>query len=112
MGSWMLDGFRVDLPALTKAEEGVNNTIGAMAKKRVRDIDCPADGFGHDRLAATVAEFCDRWDTGVENLAEDAKEIAGRLAHCVQVYRQMDEAARARFEGIIQRSFGGDPAGE
>lgn len=108
----MPDGFRVDLPALKKAAEGVNSTIGAMAKKRVRDIDCPADGFGHDRLAATVAEFCDRWDMGVENLTEDAKEIAGRLAHCVQVYRQTDEAARAHFEGITQRSSGDDPAGK
>ncbi|MGI8310682.1 hypothetical protein [Saccharopolyspora hattusasensis] len=108
----MADGFRVDLPALTKASEGVNDTITAMAKKRVHDIDCPADGFGHDRLASTVAEFCERWDLGVTNLTEDGQEIAGRLAHCVQVYRQTDEAVRSHFEGIVQRTAGDDPAAQ
>lgn len=105
----MGDGFRVDLPALTRAAEGVQETIDSMNKQQVSDIDCPAEAFGHDRLATTVADFCDRWNQGVGNLTEDAKEISGRLAHCVQVYRQVDEAAQAHFEGIVQ-SPGDNPA--
>lgn len=108
----MGDGFRVDLSALAKASNGVNETISSMAKKRVRDIDCPAEAFGHDRLASTVAEFTDRWDQGVTNLTRDGQEIAGRLAHCAQIYRQTDEAAGAHLEGIVQRSAGADPAAQ
>ncbi|PKW14300.1 hypothetical protein [Saccharopolyspora spinosa] len=108
----MTDGFRVDLPALTQASEGVNETIESVRKQPVRDIDCPVDAFGHDRLATTVAEFCDRWDQGVVNLADDGAEIAGRLAQCVEVYRRTDEAVQAHFEGVVQRLTGEDPAAE
>ncbi|MEY8042171.1 hypothetical protein AB8O55_22385 [Saccharopolyspora cebuensis] len=105
-----MDGFRVDLTALTDASDGVRDTIDSMNKRSVSDIDCPAEAFGHDRLAATVAEFCGRWDHGVANLVDDAKEVSGRLAHCVQVYRETDEAARAQMEGVVQRAAGDDPA--
>ncbi|MEV0052632.1 hypothetical protein AB0H34_19275 [Saccharopolyspora shandongensis] len=50
-----MDGFRVDLTALTHASEGVRDTINAMNRRKVSDIDSPADAFGHDRLATTVA---------------------------------------------------------
>ncbi|TDD48997.1 hypothetical protein E1288_20980 [Saccharopolyspora elongata] len=108
----LVDGFRVDLTALTHASEGVRDTINAMNRRKVSDIDSPADAFGHDRLATTVADFCDRWNEGVSNLTEDAKEISGRLDHCVQAYRHTDEAARAHFEGILQRAGGDDPAAQ
>ncbi|PKW18647.1 hypothetical protein [Saccharopolyspora spinosa] len=106
-----MDGFRVDLTALTHASEGVRDAINAMNRSKVSDIDSPADAFVHDRLATTVAEFCDRWNEGVRNLTEDAKEISGRLDHCVQAYRHTDEATRAHFEGILQRG-GDDPAAQ
>lgn len=108
----MGDGFRVDLSALADASEGVQATIEAMGQRKVGDIDAPSDAFGHDRLAETVADFCDRWNEGVNNLVEDAEEISGRLAQCLQDYRQTDEAAQAHFEGIIQSSTGDDPAAE
>ncbi len=107
-----VDGFRVDLPALTRASKGVQDTIDAMGRHKVNDIDCPAGAFGHERLATTVAEFCGRWDQGVSHLTEDAKEIAGQLAHSAEVYRRTDEAARAHFEGIVQRTAGEDPAAQ
>ncbi|MGI8311983.1 hypothetical protein [Saccharopolyspora hattusasensis] len=108
----MPDGFRVDLSGLTQASEGVNETIDSVRKQPVSDIDCPANAFGHGRLATMVAEFCDRWDQGVVNLADDGAEIAGRLAQCVEVYRQTDEAVRSHFEGIVQRTTGDDPAAQ
>ncbi|MCA1186164.1 hypothetical protein LCD36_06855 [Saccharopolyspora sp. 6T] len=48
----------------------------------------------------------------MSNLVEDAEEIFGRLAQCLQDYRQTDEAARAHFEGIIQSSSGDCSAAE
>ncbi|SFT09559.1 hypothetical protein SAMN05660874_05671 [Saccharopolyspora flava] len=99
----MADGFRVDLDALTGASDGVRATVEAMARKKVADIDCPADAFGHDRLSGVVREFCDRWDVGVANLSDDGAEIASRLSHSVEVYRRTDEAARAHLHGLLVR---------
>lgn len=108
----MVDGFRVDLTALGHASRGVRETIEAMNRKPVQDLDCPAEAVGHLRLATTVSEFCDRWDAGISNLADDAEEISGRLEQCVHDYHRTDEAARAHLEGIIARASGEDPAAE
>jgi hypothetical protein len=106
----MPDGFRVDLTALQQASEGVNETIDSVRRQPVSSIDCPAEDFGHGRLATVVAEFCDRWNQGVANLADDGAEIAGQLVQCLDVYRRTDEAIQAHFEGIVQRVAGEDPA--
>lgn len=105
-----MDGFRVDLTALTRASDGIRETIDSTNRKPVSDLDPPAETFGHDRLASTVTDFCERWNQGVGHLAEDAKEISGRLQQCVQQYRQTEEAAHAHLHGMIQRPHGEDPA--
>ncbi|SDY00441.1 hypothetical protein SAMN05216215_1018110 [Saccharopolyspora shandongensis] len=110
--SCLVDGFRVDLTALTGASKGVRDTIESMNDRKVSDVDCPADAFGHDRLATTVDEFCNRWNEGVTNLTDDAKEVSARLDYCAKAYLQTDEAARAHFEGIVQRTGGDDPAAQ
>ena len=74
-------------------------------------------GFGGrpaetDRLKGRNRAAGRPFNEGVGNLTEDAKEIAGRLAHCVQVYRHTDEAAQAHFDGIVQRAGGDDPAAQ
>ncbi|WP_229679869.1 hypothetical protein [Saccharopolyspora thermophila] len=90
----------------------MNKTVESVLRQPVSDIDCPAEAFGHGRLATTVAEFCERWDEGVSNLADDGAEIAARLAQCVEVYRRTDEAVHAHFNGIVQRATGEDPAAQ
>jgi hypothetical protein len=63
----MADGFRVDVTALQKAAVGVADAIEAVSSHKVSDIDCDKSTFGHDHLAATVSDFCDRgrsaWST-------------------------------------------------
>ena len=107
----MTEGFRVDLHGLEEASKGVSDTVQAVRKDRIADLDTGVE-FGHDRLARTVTDFGDRWDLGVAHLVKDGSEIAARLVHCVQVYRQTDEAARAQLDGLIGRSAGDDPAAE
>jgi Asp-tRNA(Asn)/Glu-tRNA(Gln) amidotransferase B subunit len=71
-----LDGFKVDLGALEMAAEGVDNTLDQLKDKKVNHIGGNQDDYGNDDLADTVADFCDRWELGVENLAKDGQEIA------------------------------------
>ena len=42
----------------------------------------------------------------------DDQEVADRLNQCVKAYRQVDDAARDRLHGVVQRSSGPDPAAE
>ena len=70
----MTDGFSVDLGALEDAATGVNFTINAIRKTKVDKLAGQTDDYGHDHLAKTVKDFCDRWEIGVEHLVKDGME--------------------------------------
>jgi hypothetical protein len=106
----MADGYYVDLDALWKAADGVTETINAMATKKVSDIDAAKDAFGHDGLAGTVQDFCDRWEIGVEHLTKDGREIADRLVHSIRAYQQAEEMTFSSVQRILQSPTGADPA--
>ncbi|MEP6695315.1 MAG: hypothetical protein ABJA34_00390 [Pseudonocardiales bacterium] len=107
----MADGFRVDVKALTEAADGVVGTMQAVGEKRVSDIDRAKSSFGHDHLAGTVSDFCDRWQIGVEHLIKDTQEVADRLVRSADVYLKIDRTGQHRMEQILQGS-GPDPAAQ
>ena len=108
----MSDGFRVDLRALESAAAGVNQTLADLQEARMDALDGNAADYGHDHLAETVKDFCDRWEIGIEHLATDGREIAQRLTDSVEAYLAVDKAAKGRMDGIYQRPTGPDPAAE
>jgi hypothetical protein len=105
----MSDGFRVDLGALEDAAAGINMTLEDLGRARVDSLDGRSADYGHDHLADTVADFCDRWEIGVEHLATDGQEVAQRLSQNVQDYRKVDTATAGRMNGLLQRPAGPDP---
>jgi hypothetical protein len=108
----MSDGFRVDLGALEIAAEGINKTLNDLKAQRIDDLDGHQADYGHSHLAETIADFCDRWELGVEHLATDGQEVADRLSHSVQAYLKVDAAAKGRMDGIFGKPTGPDPAAE
>jgi hypothetical protein len=106
----MSDGFQVDLGALENAATGINKTLNDLKAKRIDDLDGRAADYGHDKLAETIADFCDRWELGVEHLATDGQEVVSRLNHSVQAYLKVDQAAKGRMDGVLQQRTGADPA--
>ena len=108
----MSDGFRVDLGALENAAAGINTTLNDLKARKIDDLDGRKADYGHAHLADTVADFCNRWEIGVEHLATDAQEIAARLSQSVQDYLTVDKAAKGRMEGILERRSGPDPAAD
>jgi len=106
----MPDGFRVDLAALEDAAAGINMTLEDLGRARVDSLDGRSVDYGHEHLAATIADFCDRWEIGIEHLATDGQEVAQRLSQSVQDYRKVDTVVRDRMNGILQSSTGPDPA--
>lgn len=105
----MSDGFHVDLEALHDAADGVSGTLDQVRTRKVSDIACDKAAVGHDRLADAISGFCDRWSRGVDNLATDAQEIAGRLTDCANVYEAADQQARDQLDQVLEGG-GHDPA--
>ncbi len=108
----MADGFQVDLSALGDAAAGINTTLNQLRAAKVDRLAGDESAYGHDHLADTIAEFCNRWEVGVEHLATDGQEVALRLSHSVQAYLQADAAAEGRMAGIYGRTSGTDPAAD
>jgi hypothetical protein len=106
----MSEGFRVDLGALERAAEGVNETLTGLKAAQVDALDGNAADYGHDHLAGTIKDFCDRWHVGVEHLAADGREVAKRLNDSVEAYLAADKTAKGRMDGIYQSASAPDPA--
>jgi hypothetical protein len=106
----MSGGFKVDLTALVKAAEGVNGTVADISSDKVSGIPGSQSSYGNDALGSTVADFCSRWQIGVQNLANDANQVASRLALCAVAYATAEKKTVAAISGILQRSNGTDPA--
>jgi len=104
------DGFRVDLGGLESAAAGVTETLADLKAARVDSLDASAAAYGHSHLAATVKDFCDRWEIGIEYLATDGREITQRLNDSLKAYLCADKAAKGRMDGVYQSSTGPDPA--
>jgi hypothetical protein len=108
-GGVVTDAVFVDLKALQSAADGIADTFLDIANRRVSDLGPPSSSFGHDGLAGTVSDFCDRWDIGVMHLASDAAEVADRLQQCVLSYGSADQRTQQSLDGIL-RLPGPDPA--
>lgn len=99
----LAEGFSVDLDALQPAVDGVEDTLAAMATRKVSDIDVPVEAFGHDRLGKTVSDFCERWQIGVGHLGSDGREIVDRLRASLRNYQSVDRASADRFDALQRR---------
>jgi hypothetical protein len=55
----MAGGFGADLGALENVASDIVDTLNDL-KSRVDSIDGGAGDYGHERLASTVTDFCDR----------------------------------------------------
>ena len=106
----MSGGFKVDLGALVHAAVGVNGTISDLQNNKVSDIGGADASYGDDDLAATVSDFCARWEIGVQNLANDAQQVANRLYLSAVNYAKAEKKIIANLQGTLQSRTGTDPA--
>lgn len=95
----MADEFAVDPDALINAAAGVRSLMDELADKDVNDVDCEPVAVGHEGLAATLQEFCDRWDHGVFYLTRDGEELASQLNATADQYLHDDLAGMKDMGG-------------
>ncbi|MGH3391571.1 MAG: hypothetical protein ACRDOO_22095 [Actinomadura sp.] len=96
----MGDGFSVNLDALKNAGLGVSELMAELNRRGVDEIDCEGSAVGHDRLAAVISSFCDRWQVGVENLTEDGEQLAHNLIDSAGRYLVAEQSAVRAIEAV------------
>lgn len=99
--------FSVDLTALARAADGVNDVIGEVAELDLTHLPAGSDVTGDGALADALGGFCSRWQQGVQNLAAEGQQIAGRLDYAVRAYAAYEEATRKAAEGEADRGAPG-----
>lgn len=106
----MPGGFEVDLTSLARAADGVNGVIDDMQHSKVSGIGGSGADYGNGDLASVMADFCSRWEIGVEHLTKDASEVASRLTQSAETYAKAEHTNVNMISGILQRGSGADPA--
>lgn len=106
----MSNGFMVNFSDLVDAAEGVNGTIVDLRNDKVSSLGGQSADYGDDALASTVSSFCSRWQIGVQNLVNDASQVATRLALSAAAYARAERKNVALISSVLQQHSGTDPA--
>ena len=93
----MAGGYRVDAESLRAAAVGVSDALAAAEDQRVEDPDVDGSAFGHDGLASTAKDFCDRWQRGVDHLLKDGEELSSRLGSSATTYLTTEQSVTDSF---------------
>ncbi|MBA8823776.1 hypothetical protein FHX42_001105 [Saccharopolyspora lacisalsi] len=93
-------GFRVDVDALMDAGMGVSDVIDGVAKEKIERADGPPEAYGHDGLAAELAEFCEQGQQAAQYLTEDGMLLARVLLDSAGEYVSADEAGDAILRDV------------
>jgi hypothetical protein len=87
------DGFHVDLDALSAASIGITQTLKDMDQCKIRGICGEPEQYGHQGIHDVFANFCGRWQQGVDVLLEDAKSLRDGLNQAADAYARGDANA-------------------
>ncbi|KAA5829223.1 hypothetical protein ABT337_25765 [Saccharopolyspora hirsuta] len=115
------NGFQVDLEALGKASQGVNDAIAALEA----ELPWPVKKLGNDGhgvammtlsevdagsalLASALRKFCGKWNYGVKFLVEEGAAAAAALSDTRTEYQKAEQAALDAFKKIVV-AVGDDP---
>jgi hypothetical protein len=91
-------GFHVDVSVLDEVAKGVRESVADQTATALNDV-IEATACGHTRLDAAIANFCVRWNGGIDVLTVDASAIADGLGHAASLYRQVDAALAGALIG-------------
>ncbi|WP_216211173.1 hypothetical protein [Amycolatopsis aidingensis] len=102
----MSGGYVVNVEALQIASRGIAESVRDLEPGVVRGLCGEPEQYGHEGVHAAFAEFCERWDYGVEVLVDDTDGMCEALDHAVLAYVEGDQVA-AEPLAQAQRALGG-----
>jgi hypothetical protein len=90
-------GFHVDVAKVAEAAKGIAATIGDQHQFELRKLPGDPGQYGDAHLHDALAEYCDRWNDGLDILIGDAKAISDSLFRVAQAYQASDQGAATRL---------------
>ncbi|SFB64949.1 hypothetical protein SAMN05216266_1514 [Amycolatopsis marina] len=96
------DGFDVDVDALRGAASGIGKTLHDREVCEIRGVCGDAEQYGSDAVHGAFADFCGRWQYGVEVLLDDAEGIRDALGRAASAYQATDEGMRDPLQGAAR----------
>ena len=95
--------FHVDAGGLSQLVEKISAVEQMVWDHDVEDF-LPSGEVRHAGVAEGVQEFSERWELGINAMAEDLAQIAGRLSGALEAYgeyNQLAEEAMNELQGIM-----------
>ena len=86
-------GFHVDVSKLTEAANGISASVADQDRFALKRLPGQSTQYGNDDLHDAFADYCNRWNDGLDILTEDAKAISDSLSRVAQAYQAADRAA-------------------
>ena len=90
-------GFHVDVAKVTEAAKRIADSIVDQHQFELRKLPGHAGQYGDDDLHDALAEYCNRWNDGLDILLKDAKAINETLFRVAQAYQASDQGAATRL---------------
>lgn len=95
----MSTGFEIDLNEMNTLVNTLEHAEERMtrANDRLRDLG-PKD-LGSPFIDEAAADFQDRWEDGIDSIADLTGDITEALRAAMKVYRKIDESVQDTFSG-------------
>ncbi len=107
--------FSADIEALETAARSIGQVLEDKWAFDIEDFLPSAEAVGSDVVWEAISEFSDRWETGINAMADDVESISGALSAVAANYRAFEESrdkALARIEAAVAVIQSGSGVGQ
>ena len=94
-----MSGFRVDPAELAAGAGELSEASRSLDGVRLDRAAGEPAAAGHHRLARALEHLAHAFDRGIDELADETDELAGRLHAASRIYRGTDDDLAGAFAG-------------
>lgn len=91
------DGFHVEIETLEAAARRMGEVAADQQDFELRSLCGDAEVYGDAGLRDALMDFCVRWSTGIDALADRATQLGAGLGKAAESYREAEHANTGRL---------------
>lgn len=99
-------GFHVDVDRLEEAGRAIKRSVTEQDNFELRGLAGEADMYGHTPLRDALMDFCVRWSDRIDDLVDDADDMAAALQSSAYAYQEADRAGKLSEDPAIGTADG------
>lgn len=107
----MADSFAVELEALAGLIKSLSTSSEHMRGATNALKAASASDLGHEKLDSAAKDFQDRWDHGIQKIAQAAQKVTENLHEAKASYEAIEHEVTSKLQEITSAIDGGAPAG-